>query len=98
MKIERVKNLLIKTVLPVSVGVTSLAATPVETQSLLENLSDFDKAGITFLVSAEILGTALLGLRFADGARNKVEKYGWQVIVPVANGAGMAFLLVNMWL
>lgn len=62
-----------------------------------EGLNDFQKTGITFLVSAEILGVALLGYRLSDGVMTRTEKYGWRMVVPSANFVGAAILLSEMW-
>lgn len=65
--------------------------------SQTEGLDDFQKVGVTFLVSAEILGVALLSYRLSDGVMTKAEKYGWRVGVPSANFVGAAILLSEMW-
>lgn len=55
------------------------------------------RIGVTFLVSAEVLGVWLLGYRFSDGAVNKTEKYCWKYGVPSANMIGATMLLAEMW-
>jgi hypothetical protein len=60
-------------------------------------LDDFQKVGITFLISSEILGVTLLGYRFSDGAKNRAEKYGWLLGVPSTNLVGAIILLSEMW-
>lgn len=95
---ETLKNIITKAGIPLVVVISSIAATPENSASLFENLSDFDKAGITFLLTAEAVGVTLLGYRFSEGTKNSIEKYGWLVAVPATNFAGATFLLGNMWL
>lgn len=56
-----------------------------------------EKAGVTFLISAEILFVSLVGYRFSDGPRNNLEKYLWVLGLPALNMAGAAILLTEMW-
>lgn len=77
--------------------VNILTILPAESNSMLDNLSDAEKVGVTFLVSAEILAVTLVGYRFSDGVKNRVEKYGWKIALPVINFTGAAILLGQMW-
>lgn len=66
------------------------------------NLNDTQKAGITFIVSAEILAVTLMGYKFSEGTIGKVgkiewEKLGWNYGVPSLNLVGASMLLYELW-